>query len=619
MCGINAIIGDISREEGKQRILEMNKAMWHRGPDDGGAFSKNGFAFGMRRLSIIDLETGSQPMFLEDGTGIIYNGETYNYRELREQLENEGVDFETHSDTEVVLRAFREWGPSCFEKLNGMFAFCIFHPQAEKVYIVRDRLGIKPLYFSIEEGRICLSSEMKSLRLGMKRCPEIDRTGLAYYMGFRYIPGPHSIWENVSKLDPGHWASIDLKSLKFDLKSFWKLKFDSEPCEPSRDYVHEFKDLFLGSVEKRLVASDVPVGILLSGGLDSSAVCAAAKELGHKDYHSFSVGFEEGGDFNEQSFAREVAKHVHSKHHEVKLGKDEFLNLLPEVIKMSDEPLADLASIPLMLVCKLAQQHVKVVLSGEGSDEVLGGYDMEVVAKKLDLLGRVPGKLISVLSRIPLSSFEKFKVLASGGVSCYLKNQRSYMTKFWSNEELLHSGLKLPTMTSEDLIASWYDKCESTQPLDQLQQTYCQSWLVDDLLMKADKMSMLNSLELRVPFLDHELVEWAERLPVIWKVGSSQSGYSSKRILREYAASRLPAGILNRKKLGFPVPAYHWLSDSLYSWAEEILLSSTNKLSNHMETSFFRNVLKHSRQGGIEASHKVWVAIVLELWLREHS
>lgn len=624
MCGIVGLAGDFSANHGARLAELMNQSIVHRGPDDAGVWSRDGFAFAMRRLAIIDLEGGHQPMWSAGadgaGIGIVFNGEIYNYRALRDDLRARGEHFQTESDTETVLRLYSRDGIEGLNRLEGMYAICLYDPGKRCVHLVRDRMGIKPLYYAEIDGQFFFASEIKAILAALGTRPDIDDRSLSHYLTLRYVPAPATIWKGIKKLEPGCRLTFNLETKRHDIERYWTYDIKAHPLEAGRDYVTEFETLFLEAVEKRLVAADVPVGVMLSGGLDSSAVCAAAVELGHKAFNTFSVSFDEGGEFSEASYAREMATHVGAAHHEVVIGKDDFLNFLPDFVGHTDEPLADLASVPLYFVSRLARDSVKVVLSGEGSDEVLAGYDMETLAQRLGQLRTVsnwvprPALRLAALA-MGNSRGGALNALAANGWTDYLKGRNTHMTSVWQEDEkdiLIRSqGDRADTA---DLIRSWHDLSTSSHPLDRLQQAYCHSWLVEDLLMKADKMSMANSLELRVPFLDHKLVEWAAKLPMDWKVGGQASGWSSKRILREFAATRLPQRIISRPKQGFPVPAYDWLANGLSSWAEDRIFSG-GRLAGLLDLAPARGALAAAAHGDRSAAHKIWVLLILDHWL----
>ncbi|MEA2478758.1 MAG: hypothetical protein QOJ07_680, partial [Thermoleophilaceae bacterium] len=402
MCGIAGVSGAPSSDAALELAERMNAELVHRGPDDAGSWREGGDALAMRRLSIIDLQGGHQPMVAPSGTAIVFNGEIYNYRRLRDELAGDGWEFRTGSDTEVVLALYELHGIEAVDRLEGMFAIALRDGARGRLHLVRDRMGKKPLYYTDGPGELLFASELKALLAGLPTRPALARQSLHDFLTLRYVPGPATVWEGVVKLPPGHRLEVDLRSGRRTLRRWWRLVFDSAPDGGGADAAGEFAELFGAAVDDRLVAADVPVGVLLSGGLDSSAVSAAAVERGHRAFHTFSVGFAEGGDFSELGYARQMAEHVGAVHHEVVIGQDEFVAALPELVHMTDEPLADLATVPLHAVSKLAREHVTVVLSGEGSDEVLAGYDLEVLAAQIERLRplrRLPAPLLRAAAR----------------------------------------------------------------------------------------------------------------------------------------------------------------------------------------------------------------------------
>jgi asparagine synthase (glutamine-hydrolysing) len=617
MCGIAGVIG-LGRDRAEASVAAMLDAIRHRGPDDSGEFAVDQVSFGMRRLSIIDLSQGHQPIWTARGTGIVFNGEIYNYRELRLELTQRGAQLRTQSDTEVVAQLYDLEGLDCIKRLEGMFAICLYDPSSRQIHLVRDRLGKKPLYYGEIEGAFYFASELKAILAGAASRPEIEPQAIYDFLTLRYVPGPATIWRGLRSLEPGTCLTLELEERRLTQRKFWSVKFHSEAFDQARDYTSEFERWLQQAVEKRLVASDVPVGILLSGGIDSSAVAATAAELGHDNLHSFSVAFDEGGESDETPFARLVARHLGMRHAEVTIGQKEFLEFLPRFVRATDEPLADLASIPLYFVSALARRDVKVVLSGEGADEALAGYDMQVLARQFDrmsLAARLPASVRSILSDMALRLQRPLAAsILRCGASGALSKMRAHMTRIWTEPEKVQFWRGSSNLHSTDsLIKSWYDDCMSPNPVDQMQQVYCRSWLVEDLLMKADKMSMAASLELRCPFLDHALVEWCARLPLQWKVGSRQLGYRSKRILRDYAAKRLPAEIIDRPKRGFPVPAYQWLERGLAPWARDRI--NSGRLDSWVDVRALSTNMKAAELGSRPAQHQVWSLVVLDHWL----
>lgn len=624
MCGIVGIAAARGSEKITSMLDSMAAAIFHRGPDAGGCWATENFGFAMRRLSIIDLSGGQQPMWTHDGVGIVFNGEVYNYKQLRSQLLANRYQFDTHSDTEVVLKAFHQSGISSIYNLNGMFSFCIYDGRSNSFFLVRDRVGIKPLYYGTIDGVFYFASELKAILAVLPKRPRLNEQAVIDFLTFRYVPGPQTIWEGIYKLPPGSYLQYDLSRGSVDIREYWRWRVLGGQKDGAGGEVARFADLFRESVDLQMVAADVPVGVLLSGGLDSSAVAVTALESGHKDFHTFSVGFRDGGNFSELAYAKTVANHIKSQHHEITIGQKEFLDFLPELVWWTDEPLADLASVPLYYVARLARQYVKVVMSGEGSDEVLAGYDFEKQAARVDkirkLLRCLPLSVVRRMAVLPFTRWKNFFSSLSSGLPNYYKSQTLHMPRYWRDDEKKNLCLSLKDgwRASDALIASWYLEAKSLHPIEQSLEVQAGSWLVEDLLMKADKMTMANSLELRVPFLDHRLVEFANSLPLQWKVGSASDGYSSKRILRLYSENRLPKIIINRPKQGFPVPAYVWLQKNNYSgWADDFLAGKKTKLANLFDISIVKKTFDLARGGDILAAHKIWSCIILELWMRK--
>jgi asparagine synthase (glutamine-hydrolysing) len=627
MCGIAGIAGRINREQLLSSVHAMTDAITHRGPDDEGVWVGDGFAFGMRRLSIIDLAGGHQPMWDErSGLGIVYNGEVYNYKAIRAGLEKSGVTFQTSSDSEVVLKSLALRGPAAVNDWNGMFAVAAWDDREKKLLLIRDRLGVKPLYYYWDGAILMFASEIKALLASNLFPRRLNRQAIWDYLTYRYIPGPETIWHNVWKLPPGHmleWAP----AAEPRVWRYWNTDVLSadEPVDIQQK-TREFEDLFLDSISQRLLASDVPVGIMLSGGLDSSAIAAAAVELGHKQFHTFSVGFSDGGQYSELGYARQVAKHLRVENHEVVVDRSTFMETLPHAVRMTDEPLADLTIVPLLAVCQLAREHVKVALSGEGSDEILAGYAFDVFRRKFETIKRIqrfPPSLLKSAGRV-LGLFsgeqaDKFTRLSRIPLSQWNIANKNHMTWYWDETEKnalwpLSVGLR----DSEFILRNMYAAAGSKDPLDQMLYVYQQSWLVENLLMKADKMSMAASLEVRVPFLDYRLVEWANRQPVGVKIGSIDGRNVTKRVLREFARTRLPQEIIDRPKKGFPVPVHQWLQDEAFgSWAGEHLRGKQAKLKYLFQPQGMERLLHLAANGNPEAAKKSWLLIVLETWLRE--
>lgn len=608
MCGIAGFAGLNVPPDRYRGVLDaMCSSMIHRGPDDAGIWHDDIAGIGMRRLSIIDIAGGHQPLSSNDERyQIVFNGEIYNYRELRSALEARGVVFKTRSDTEVLLAQFIQCGWAGLQELNGMFAFAIWDRKERRLSLVRDRLGVKPLYYFWNGKTLLFGSEIKALLAGLTSKAELNPQAVWDFLTFRYVPGPHTIWKDIYKLQPGHTLTWSADKQDVEVERYWQIPYvNNAEDRGDPDHDREFADLMKDSVRLRMIA-DVPVGVTLSGGLDSSVVAALAAR--HNDrLNTFSVAFENSPGTDERVHARAVAKHIGSRHHEIEIGQKDFIGFLPGLVRATDEPLADLASIPLYFVSKLARQEVKVALSGEGSDEVLAGYDFQLRVEEWDR-----ARQRSWLRRL------------FGGAGPAL-DQRELstpptMTNYMSSAEkaVLMKGLSFPD--SLDPLRRDLDALGPQDPLHQVLFGFCQHWLVEDLLMKADKMSMATSLELRTPFLDYRLVEWAARTPGRLKSSRDDKGrYVSKRALRRFAAGMLPADIIERPKQGFPVPVYDWLSGPIKGWASDMLHGSDTRLS----TMFDRNELKRRCELGVAENapildrHRLWNLLVLETWMRE--
>lgn len=631
MCGIAGYFNlSIRPEERLPLLRRMNDTMVYRGPDEEGYHVGDMAGLAMRRLSIIDVEGGHQPISNEDGTKhVVFNGELYNYHSLRERLQSQGHKFSTASDTEVIVHQYEQDGVQCVQQFNGMFALAIWDESEQTLFLARDRMGIKPLYYYWDGRCLLFASEIKALLASGHVPRTLNQQALWDYLTFRYVPQPESMWAGVTKLLPGHVLTLGALHHEPEAHRYWDIPYAEQMgagCSDAESF-QEFDRLFLDAVRLRLIA-DVPVGILLSGGLDSSSVAAAVKEVHNSRLCSFAVAFKDSPDTDERPYARQVAEHVGTEHHEIAIDDRDFVEFLPRLVHHTDEPLADLASVPLHFVSRLAREKVKVVLSGEGSDEILGGYqfDRKVRAWKwIQRFQHLPFWLRhgggQAATRLLGRSWARRAQLANTPLGEAPLLQHFNMTNCLDSEdkkELLRSSG--PFRESDDIVRSELEQSRTGDLLHQGLYVYCQSWLVEDLLTKADRMTMANSLELRVPFLDHRLVEWAARSPARIKVGRNGSGrYETKRALRQFARSRLPATILSRPKQGFPVPVYEWLSTVLRSWATDLLKSADTQLYRWLRPEPIRRQVRLGTcpSSGLMERHRLWNLLILELWMRE--
>lgn len=630
MCGIAGYLGlPIAEDERLPLLRRMCDTIAYRGPDDDGYFADAQVGLGMRRLSIIDLQGGKQPISSPDErVHIIFNGEIYNYRHLRAEHAAAGYPFKTETDTEVILAAYLRDGPDCLHALNGMFAVAIWDEGRDALFLGRDRMGIKPLYYYWDGQHFLFASEIKALLVSDFAKRQVNPQAVWDYLSFRYVPQPESIWQFIYKLPPGYYLRLTPKRVDARPVRYWDIPYPEQPEKMSDPEIdRQFAELFLDSVQRRLIA-DVPVGILLSGGLDSSSVAAAVSETHNARLDSFSVAFEGAAHIDETPFARQVAQHVGTQHYEIVINEQQFVDFLPDFVRYTDEPNADLASVPLYYVSHLARQYVKVVLSGEGADEILAGYDFDYhmgIWQRRRAWQRLPGWLRR----------SAFKGVAARLMGATLGqdglDEIPYDMRLWETprnmtyhrnseqKQKLFSG-ETAYSDSAGILRAEVKRVRSGDPLNQWLYLFCQSWLVEDLLMKADRMSMANSLELRTPFLDYRLVEWAAKGPIAAKVGPGPDGkLETKRALRRFARSRLPVEIIERSKMGFPVPLYEWVANGLKPWAYDLLDSSDTQVTTWLDPQAVRQELAAgtSERGTLAERHLLWDLLILELWSRE--
>jgi len=622
MCGIVGLYApgvadplDLTRQ--------MAAVIAHRGPDDEGFLQDGAFAMGMRRLSIIDLAGGHQPMTDETGNlSIVYNGEIYNYRELRETLLARGRRFRTNSDTEVILRAFEEYGPQCVHRFNGMFAFAIWDHSARKLFIARDRMGVKPLYYALGDGAFVFGSEVKAIVAAQLFPKRLRPEAVWHYLSFRYIPQSTCIWEQVTKLPPGHYLTLTTDDMRVAVERYWDIPdSDAEPMDRPGELAR-FAELFEDAVRLRLIA-DVPVGILLSGGLDSSAVAAAVRRVHSAPVKTFSIGFRDGGEADESRYARIVADTLGTDHFEMHVGQEEFEAWMPEFVWAADEPLADSAALPLYFVSQLAAKHVKVVLSGEGSDELLAGYQFESILSYLAkatrqarvgsaVLASLPNGVGSFVRRLAKErSFERLFVPPGD----MLRHLAPNMTHAFTSAEKRQLWPAAPRVEdSEELVRRVYDRAVNGDDLRAILYVFSQDWLVEDLLMKADKMTMAASIELRVPFLDYRLVEWLTSRPASSKLMFNGNGSVTRKVLlREYAASRLPREIIERPKVGFATPVMTWIKKDRRGLVSNALRAPGSWVRSEFHPQELDRLLAQAPHDERSAT-QVWHLYVLEAW-----
>ena len=626
MCGICGIVfpRPMGHSIDESSLRRMRDALTHRGPDDAGTFTDSQVGLCHRRLSIVDVGGGHQPMANEDGTvWIVFNGEIYNHRELRPSLERQGHRYKTASDTETILHLYEEEGLLGVTKLRGMFAFAIWDSVKRKLLLARDRLGIKPLYYvQKEDGTLCFASEIKALVEGQAITPELNFAALGDFAANRYTSGDQTLFNGVRRLPPGH--ILEWEDGKSTLTAYWDFDF-SKPSslQSERQYVSDFRDLFRECVRSHLMA-DVPLGMFLSGGIDSSAIVAVMSEFVKEPIKTFSVAFAER-EANELAYARVVAEAFHTEHREIVVSPQQFFEALPALVYQEDEPIAHPSSVPLFFVSKLAAQHVKVVLTGEGSDELLAGYNKYRVTVYNMMLGKhyqrfVPGpirRLIEGVIHDRSAAPGIWRALSRTFLALPPDLRRLYFDNFAVYPSGMHADL-FSDVTKERMqgtdpyrIAMRYlDRPDAEALLDRLLAVDLKSYL-HELLMKQDQMSMAASIESRVPFLDHKLVEFSTRLPVDMKL----RGATTKYVLRKAMTGVLPEQILTRKKMGFPVPVGNWFRGEFRPVVEEYVLSDRVRARGLFNHEFVRTLVAR-HDAGENHTERIWMLLNVEIWLR---
>jgi asparagine synthase (glutamine-hydrolysing) len=616
MCGIAGIYRFRSaRPVEPGEVRTMGACLAHRGPDDEGYFNEGPLGLAHKRLTILDTSSrGRNPMFSEDGQScIVFNGEVYNFVELRAELEAQGHSFRTTTDTEVILRLWDVLGEACLERLNGMFAFAIWDKRRQALFIARDRLGIKPLYYTLDADGIRFASEVKALLATSDRRHGVNLDMLDAYMSVGYVPTEHTLFQGIEKLQPGWCMTIDPEGLR--LRQYWDLKPEPEHLS-EEECVAQTLELLRDSVRIQL-RSDVPLGVFLSGGIDSSAVVALMHEMGIRDIRTFTVAYDFGPAYDETRYARMVAEKFQTRHREIFVTPKEFQDFIPSLVWHMDEPVTESAAISLYFVAKLAREDVTVVLSGEGSDEVFGGYPIYKYMQTLERYRRLPASLRQNLINPALNllggKWNKYTTLSDRplqerylGVSFYETPVKEALYR--PEIRNLFNGHGMP-----GLVQPYYDKAKGLDPLLQMMYLDVKSWLPDDLLVKADKMTMASGVELRVPFLDHRLVELGGRIPPRYRI----KGWTTKYILKKAMEKHLPHEILHRGKMGFPTPLARMFQGEMRPYVAEVLGSDRHLGRGYFRPDVVRAMMSEHMEGKHDHHRVLWQLLVLEEWHRK--
>jgi asparagine synthase (glutamine-hydrolysing) len=623
MCGI---AGFISKEKNAPQIEReilldrMCKIITHRGPDEQGAIVKDRAALGMRRLSIIDLKCGQQPIYTEDGNlAIVFNGEIYNFQELKKELESLGHRFKTNSDTETIIHAYEEFGTNCLEKLRGMFAFAIWNFREESLFIARDRVGKKPLFYSLtDEGNFVFGSELKVLLAHGEIKKEIDFSALDAYLTFGYVPEEFCIFKTVKKLEPAHF--LIYKNGRITTEKYWDFRYEKiTEVKSEAEYIRELKELLKEAVKVRLI-SEVPLGAFLSGGVDSSTIVGLMSQISDKPVKTFSIGFNEDS-FNELKYARIAAKHFETEHHEFIVTPD-LVNIVDELIWHFDEPFADSSALPTFMVSKMAREFVTVILSGDGGDELFAGYTRYAIDQKRSGLERLPkairGGLLKPLSENLPHGFRGKNYLYNASLDAVdryidsvshfndLRKNALYSENFLAN---LNGNFGKGVEVFQEIAGS----VSTGNAVDKLLYLDSKTYLPSDILTKVDRMSMATSLEARVPLLDHKLIDFVMQIPPELKL----KGQETKYIFKKAMEGIVPHEILYREKQGFGVPINEWINSNLRERIHHELQEKRTLERGYFEAKYIKTLLDEHSTNRRDHSYRLWILWMSELWHRQ--
>jgi asparagine synthase (glutamine-hydrolysing) len=603
-------------------LSSMCDQMWHRGPDSEGLWLGAGVALGMRRLAIIDLKTGDQPVWNADkSVVVVMNGEIYNFKELKKGLQKRGYQFHSQSDTEVLPHLYDELGEAFLDVLNGMFAIALWDTKLEKLILARDRFGEKPLYYGTFDNKLFFASEPKVLLSHPKISPQVNPVALHNYLSYDYVPAPLSIYKGIHKLPAAHrlvWQHGKIKTIRY-----WNLSFQKNGRKPSvKEAAENIREKLSESVRMRMI-SDVPLGVLLSGGIDSSSIAAFAQQHSEQKIKTFSIGFEESS-FDESKYARQVSTHLGTEHYEDKLNVSKAKNLISEIGEWLDEPLSDGSLLPTFLLSRFVREHVTVALGGDGGDEIFAGYPMYYGHKVARLYDSIPrfvryGMIEPIVNRLSVNtdnlSFDyKAKRFVSGSKFDIVERHHSWFGSFSKAEKegLFSDNIKY-AIKNIDIYQSAKDllvNCNAKDQIEQMQYLDMNYYLAEDILTKVDRTSMAVSLEVRAPFLDHNLAEYVAGLPAEYKLKGSVTKY----ILKKSVADMLPAKIINRPKKGFGIPIAKWLKGILNPLMHDMLSPSRLIIQDLFNYEYIQELMREHEQGIANHYKQLWTLLIFQLW-----
>ncbi len=618
MCGIAGQVNVDGRPVDRRTLEAMALRLRHRGPDDGGVYADGSVGLAHQRLSIVDLSpAGHQPMCNEDGTlWIVFNGEIYNFQELRQELNDEHT-FRSRTDTEVILHLYEEYGLNCLSKLRGMFAFAIWDAPRRRLVLARDRVGKKPLFYSVSERGMTFASELKAL-LADGAARDVDPLAVHDYLTFQYVPGPRTIFHDIKKLKPGHLLVYE--EGKATESAYWTLDYEPKTQLTEAECVQQFRALLDESVRLRMI-SDVPLGAFLSGGVDSSSVVAVMSRLSPAPVRTFSIGFKEAA-YNELDYARLVAAKFRTEHHEF-IVEPKAIDILSTLVKVYDEPFADSSAIPTYYVSQLSRQFVTVVLNGDGGDELLAGYGRYALGS----IDRLADRWLSGPTRTLLGEIVASLPAGLGRIRNRLERvlapfSRAYLSRvcyFSPSEKRAMYSSEFSEMVGEEdsygLLVEWFESAQASDLLDRLLAVDTRSYLPDDLLVKVDRATMAHALEGRSPLLDHRLLEFAATLPMKMKVNHGISKYLMKRAMRGI----LPDAVLDRPKMGFGVPIDQWFRGPCREFLRDILLSAKARTRGYFAPKTIERMVEAHQRQDANFGYRLYALLMLELWHREYA
>jgi asparagine synthase (glutamine-hydrolysing) len=621
MCGICGILRKDQGQVDQQVLRNMNQANFHRGPDGDGFYFAPGVGLAMRRLAIIDLNTGDQPIPNEDETlWIVFNGEIFNFNELRNVLEQRGHQFRTQTDTECILHLYEDHGEDCLQYLRGQFAFAIWDKTHQRLFLARDRFGQKPLYYAWQNGSLYFSSELPSLLIGLPFSPEVDLDAIDLYLSLQYIPEPITPYHGIHKLPAAHKMICERGEHR--ISPYWRLSYQPKHQGTEDELVEELRQLLTQAVRLRMI-SDVPLGAHLSGGIDSSIIVALMAEASSQPVKTFSIGFEEAA-FSEIPHARAVAHRYRTDHQEFTLRFEDIPGTLEKLVCHFGEPFADPSAVPLFFLSKLTRKYVTVALNGDGGDEAFAGYQRYWLDPWANRYNRLPGwvtrrMIPGIVHWLPdkddrpqggslINGLKRLEQLSQIDARASILRWGSYFSpeckqRLWCEPR--------PDL-AERILVDQFKGASAVGFMDRTLSTDIHTYLPGDLLVKADRMTMANSLEGRSPFLDHYVAEWAARLPQKWKT----RGFTGKYLLRKAFAEELPPTVQKRGKQGFGIPLGSWFRGPLADWARDVLMDEKSCIQPWFQPAVVQSILSEHREGRYDHGKRIYALVMLALWAR---